>query len=60
MNPREAFEKALVEGPSDFTREIACQDPRWAYKYARDVDQAPRDDTRAAAWNNNKWGKESL
>jgi hypothetical protein len=49
MTPREAYNEALTEGPSDGTRETACQDPYYAYDYARYVDRVPRDDTRAAA-----------
>ena len=37
------------------TREEALGDPKGAYVYARDVDEAPRDDTRAAALGDPKW-----
>ena len=49
MTPEEAYQLALKYGPSDYTREIACQDPECAYNYALDIDKIPRDDTREAA-----------
>ena len=48
MTPKEAFDYALEHGASDETREIVCQDPKWALEYAYHVDKGPRDDTREA------------
>jgi len=46
-----AYEDALLllRSPSNATREIACQDPEWAWKYAYYIDKCPRDDTREAS-----------
>ncbi|WP_322507781.1 hypothetical protein [Anaerolinea sp.] len=50
LTPKQAYDKARCgEGPSKFTREIACLDPKYAYVYALHVDKGPRDDTRKAA-----------
>ena len=49
MTPTDAYYKALKEGPSDLTRNIACQEPYWAYLYALDVDKKPSKQTRDAA-----------
>ena len=48
MNPEEAYIHAKENGPSEETRKIACEDPGYAYLYARNVDQCPSDDTREA------------
>ena len=34
MSPKEAYEYAKKYGPSNETREIACEDPEFAYEYA--------------------------
>ncbi len=46
LTPGQAYLKALVEGPADYTRNIACREPRYAYYYAWDIDQYPRPETR--------------
>ena len=50
MNSKKAYEFALVHGPSKDTREIACEDSKYAYWYARDIDKCSRDDTREATY----------
>ena len=51
-NPAIAYHYAFnIDGfASDITRKVACLSPEWAYCYARDVDRAPRRDTREAAY----------
>ena len=49
MSPKEAYEYAKKYGPSNETREIACEDPEFAYEYAKNVDKCPKEDTRKAA-----------
>ena len=49
MTPTDAYYKALKEGPSDLTRNIACQDAEQAYFYARNIDKKPSKQTRDAA-----------
>ena len=49
MTPQEAYYKAEIEGPEDLTRNIACQDAWYAYKYARWIDKKPCKQTRDAA-----------
>ena len=49
MTPEKAYFKAKKEGPSDLTRNIACQDPYHAYLYALDVDKEPCKQTRDVA-----------
>ncbi len=49
MSPEEAYKYALENGPDKKTREIACQDPYYAYLYASDIDKYPRKETRQAA-----------
>ena len=49
MNPGKAFVHALEYGPSDDTREIACEDSDFAYLYALEVDKCSRNDTRKAS-----------
>ena len=49
MGPGEAYDKATEEGPSNLTRNIACQDSYYAYWYALNVDKKPLVQTRDAA-----------
>ena len=46
MSPKEACEYARECGPSNETREIACESPVWAYIYAWIIDRNPRNETR--------------
>ncbi len=55
MNPKKAYEYAKINGPEKNTRNIACQDPFFAYLYAKNVDKKPRKDTRNAACKNLKY-----
>ena len=55
MTPKEAFEYAEQYGPSDKTREIACEHPEFAYLYAENIDKYPRGDMRQAACKNSLW-----
>ena len=45
MTPEEAYNYALKYGPSDETRRIACEDPKYAYYYATEVDKELKDET---------------
>jgi len=47
--PKWAYFYALMNGPCDVSRQIACEEPQYAYLYARFVDKHPREDTRTAA-----------
>lgn len=38
----------FIEGPHEYTRKIACLDPKIALEYALDVDQSPHAETRKA------------
>ena len=55
MSPKEACEYARECGPSNETREIACESPVWAYIYAWIIDRNPRNETREAASKNSKY-----
>lgn len=49
-HPKIAYLTAkLLQRPDERTRQLACQEPRLAYEYAKTVDKQPRDDTRQAA-----------
>ena len=47
---KDFFKKDLYKYRSYF-----LNDPQWAYKYARLVDEKPRDDTRKVACGESKW-----
>ena len=55
MTSKEAYKHAKEHGPSEETRKIACENPRCAYYYAREVDKCPRDDMREAVCKNSYW-----
>jgi len=55
MTPKEAYMKALEEGPSDSTRQAVLGDIVWSYMYAQWVDGSPRDDTRQAVLSSPEW-----
>ena len=55
MTPKEAYEFAEKYDSSDEIRKIACQDPYYAYVYARNIDKESRDDTREAACKDLKY-----
>lgn len=46
-SPKLAFEYAQVEGPADDTRMTACENPEYAYNYAKDIDGSYTEET----WN---------
>ena len=48
MTARQAYHKALAEGPSNITRQAVLSDGWFAYLYANYVDKCPREDTRNA------------
>jgi hypothetical protein len=54
MNFKEAYKKAVEEGGTDELRKIACEDPYFAYLYARYIDKCSRDDTRKGACKNSE------
>ena len=47
----------LQEAPALFVehRDLLLEQPKWAYYYAADVDEQPRNDTRAAAYKEPAW-----
>jgi hypothetical protein len=49
MIPKEEYEFAEINVPSEVNRNIVCQNPRSAYFYALLTDKKSRDDTRKAA-----------
>ena len=49
LSSQEALIVGEREGPREDTRQAACGNPYWVYRYARFVDKGPRDDTRLAA-----------
>lgn len=55
MKARQAYRRASLEGPSEATRQAACQNPKWACLYAQKIDQEPRPDTRAGACADPHW-----
>lgn len=50
MTPEKAFWHAIKHGPSEKTRTIACENPYFAYQYAKEVDKCPHEDTRKGAY----------
>ena len=55
MTPQEAYEHAKFYGSSDKIKKIACQDPQYAFLYAKNIDKCPREDTREAVCENSKY-----
>ena len=51
MTPKEAYEYARKHGPSNKTRIIACENPKYAYLYAKNVDKNFHEDTWKATKN---------
>lgn len=45
MTPQEAYEHAKFYGSSDKIKKIACQDPQYAFLYAKNIDKGPSDQT---------------
>jgi len=43
-----AYTSGIKYGPADKLRRVVCQDPEWAYLYARDVDKGSHPITREA------------
>jgi len=50
MIPKEAYELAIKEGPSDNTRKTACESSWYSYLYAKEIDKGPNDTTRTGAY----------
>jgi len=55
MTPGKAYIYAEKYGSLEETREIVCEDPEFAYEYAKNIDKCPREDTRKAACKNFKY-----
>jgi len=55
VTPEEAYKYARENEGSDKLSSICCQDPYYAYLYAIDIDESPREDTRIAACEDPLW-----
>jgi hypothetical protein len=55
MIAKNAFEYAKFHGPSDKTRDLACEEPFWAFCYANEIDKKSHEQTRKAVCVDPEW-----